>query len=769
MLVAQVSTQLEARAALCGGAELIAIGIDAQSIDAQASMVDDLRVVGAHVWIDLGRPAEVFGRDAVIRAISTLTEMGVDGLVAHDAGTMHVIEQAHSALPVAAGLGLAVWSQAGRELLAQMGFTAGVVSPQLNIGQIARLAQNPGLALAAYVHGRLDITAPSVGRVGAWEPQWQNERWRLVDSTSQEGSASADGYLLNLKYLSALKALRQLWKSGVRTFIVRADGMGPRWTHAVCRVYRQEIDRVIGGGKAGPSLPQQFHELSTTFNTGLGTGFYMGNPGMGGVTRNWPGDVGTPVGKVVAFDPRKSCAEIALTVGVCAGDVLEIRGANQACTRVTIGRGQPAATPGQTRIRVNLGGKVRLGDSVFRVAAPDVRWDSAWPEQVRVELEIEAALEKGGPLKVAYKGGGCEVRVSGSSLPVKSDTIPVDCEWLSAQLGRMGNEPFVVSQVHCSVDPGLQIPAGDVNAVRRAAITGLKQAIVASRRRSCSGEFRCGVETPAVSQSGKAAVKGTSTPRIIAIVTGQACGLCALEAGIQGVCLDCDASLAAMDRVFDAARCAGAVSAFCSMAAVNDDLMTQAVNQMRRASDAGAELLVVQDIALIPYALELQSAAVVVGPDCGVASDEAAHALTRMGAAGIVGCSPGGASAMAVGEQGGVLVGGRPLVGLSEHCVVGSELGRRTQSRQCSAPCRNSTFILKAAAGGPELVLQVDAACRMRMFGREFLLGRKAVGELIGRGYRWLWLDLRACSESDVTRLCGEFSATVRTAACSEV
>lgn len=809
VLVAQVSTREEALAALGAGADgvvLMGAGVTAAAAataaagdDGQASairLVDDLHLLGARVWVQAGAPGSADGappvafagqgyQAAYVQAIADFARAGVDGVIVDDwnalALTWPVARDA--GMPVIAGGALAAPSSARRLFYERLGMAGTFISPQLSLGQVTRAAKGSGLELWSYIHGQLELLGEAASAAGRWDHRMQRGRWAL----NGRGEPS---HLLNLRTLAAVKPLRQLALAGVVKFVIKAAGMGPVWTSGVCRVYRRELDRLAGVADQ-PGIAEQFEELSTTFNTGLGPGFYMGHQASEYVSRSHGGDEGMAVGTVESV--RRSDGRVLMRFSrPCSGlGRLEARPTSGTVARAA--RLNPvdapptgAWQPGQ-RAWANAGDRVQPGFAVYMVSshqgsgAGAARSGSGWTGPRLIDVEARADARLGEPLTVTYRGAGEEATRQGAQPRPCGEGRCLSPQWLADELARNGGRPINVHVAECNVEEGVVVAPSEVNAVRREALSDLISTILAPYRREVGQGSHFAL--PQSHRPADARSHAVASTRIMALVTCDVDPQSLAAAGAHGVCVDCDTPYRVMAEYFATARAAGLRCAYDTVTEVLDDDMDYAVSQMAKAQEAGAELLIVEDLALLSHALDLAPEATLAGPGCEICGPEAVEWVLQLGARGYVvpfaGSEPPPAWPARLAEGAGddgvacaIVAGGRPHLGVTRYCVLGAELGlaRRRGSTggfrrgDCTAPCREGgkpAFL--AGEGGDKLYMTFDRSCRAHVYGPDVLPAAGTAPNAIecysAMGYDWVWLDLRAYDGDEAVGACARFAA----------
>lgn len=783
MLVAQVSTREEAMAALGAGADGVvlmgAVGTAAApgGLADAVRVLDDLFLMGARAWVQAsvpGLPGLEF-RDAYAAAVAGLASAGADGLVVDDWGALALAWPVARAanMPVIAGGALAAPSSARRQLYERLGLAGAFLSPQLSVGQVVRAAQQSSLELWAYVHGRLDFVGESAAAAGTWCDELQRGKWAL-------NGRGEPLHLLNLRTLAAVKPLRQLAAAGVVRFVVKAAGMGPVWTGDVCRVYRCELHR-LAGAAGQPGVAEQFAALSATFNTGLSPGFYMGDQASDYTNRDHGGDEGIAVGAVESVRRSDGRVMVRFSRAVSGGGRLEARppsSAGPGAVRLNpVDKPASGAWVAGDRAWVNTGGKVQPGYAVYMLSSQSGATSAAGemaaargPRPLDVEALAVARLEA--PFSVTYRTAGAEATRQGPEPQPCAGGRCLSPEWLSAELVRAGGRPINVQVVKCDVDEGVMVPPPDVNALRKQAMYDLVDAILAPRRR----RFAQGPtfdDLPGQELPGEQACPAAAT-RIMALVMPDVDPQLLARAGAHGVCLDCDTGYRVMVDYFARARDAGLTCWYDTTVEVLDDDMDYARSQMARAREAGAELLIVEDLALLSDALDLAPQGAAAGPGCQVRDAWAAQWVVGLGACGYIvpfsaaGVPPAPVALPAVdGIIRGIVAGGRAELGVSRYCVLGAELGsvgKRGRAGgfargECTAPCREGEKpVYLVGDGGNRLYLTFDRSCRAHVYAPE----RAAVGGIErcrAMGYDWVWLDLRTYNGGGAANACARFAA----------
>ncbi|MBR4726262.1 MAG: U32 family peptidase [Clostridia bacterium] len=91
-------------------------------------------------------------------------------------------------------------------------------------------------------------------------------------------------------------------------------------------------------------------------------------------------------------------------------------------------------------------------------------------------VSLDCQIRAGQPAALTAKAGGVAVTVTGD-VPAPAQTRSLTADALRAQLSKCGGTPFYADAIQVTIDPGLFLSAGALNALRRAALEQLEAAL----------------------------------------------------------------------------------------------------------------------------------------------------------------------------------------------------------------------------------------------------------------------------------------------------
>ncbi|MEI8310722.1 MAG: DUF3656 domain-containing protein, partial [Verrucomicrobiota bacterium] len=284
-------------------------------------------------------------------------------------------------------------------------------------------------------------------------------------------------YLLSPQDLAAVREIPDLIARGVVSFKIEGRLKSPEYVAAVTAVYRKAIDAALAGRESAPTADDQYR-LEMTFSRGLFSGW------MHGV--NHQELVGARFGK-------KRGAFVG-TVSRTARDHVEL---DAPAVHLKPGDGVVFDTGGDTdheqggRIFEVRGGAIFFehGKLDFSAIPAGTRvWktdDPALNRELRKSFagKIGARHGKMPPLDFVVGGrAGCPLALECRGITLQSGALlepartrPLTNESLRAQLGKLGETPFVLGEVRNELEGDVILPIAELNRLRREMILRLSQ------------------------------------------------------------------------------------------------------------------------------------------------------------------------------------------------------------------------------------------------------------------------------------------------------
>jgi putative protease len=441
----------------------------------------------------------VFDRemDAAGRAIGAIAEAGADAIIVQDLGVLKLARRIAPELPLHGSTQMSVTSADGVRLAQELGATRVTLARELSLVEVRKIEEElvngsacPTCELEIFVHGALCVAySGQCLSSEAWGGRSANrgqcaQACRLPYEMVVDGAVAPLGdarYLLSPGDLNALRQIPEIVAMGIAAIKIEGRYKDAEYVALTTRAYRQAVDGVR-------ITPVEELQVEQVYSRGSGPFFLTGTDHQAVVRGRAPRHRGVCVGRVasVTFDavmvepgPTNSLVPLKPGDGVVF-DAADWRSPqeDEEGGRVY----QAAARDGAIELRFGNGvvntRRIRVGDLVWRTHDPNVDkaarayLDPAAPVRkqamrVRVTAREGAALETEwivGDLRVA-------VRSDGPLGTARERALTVD--YLTAQLGRLGNTAYELAAVELDVEGAPFAPSSMLNDLRRRAVEEL--------------------------------------------------------------------------------------------------------------------------------------------------------------------------------------------------------------------------------------------------------------------------------------------------------
>lgn len=494
-----------AKAAVENGADAIYFGLDRFNARMRAQnfteadlpqLMEFLHRRGVKGYVTLNTlifPQELKEAQQYLRSIISA---GVDAVIVQDVGICRLIRHLSPDFPIHASTQMTVTSAAGVEFAQSLGCQLVVLARECSIAEIEKIqqrlsAQEITIPLEVFVHGALCVaysgqclTSEALGGRSANRGECAQAcrmPYELVveDEVVDLGNRK---YLLSPQDLAGLEVLPELVKAGVRCLKIEGRLKSPEYVANVTRVYRQALDRVMAQFSE-IARPQDRYNLEMAFSRGIHTGWFQGINNQELVHAQFGKKRGVYLGEVTRI--RHEEISVRLQAPVKPGD------------GVVFDCGHPEAKEEGGRVysvemrgdeaRLQFGRRdlnlrrLHVGDKVWKTSDPELDKQlrqsfAGETPQFQRPIDVEVYGELGDKLSaIARDEQGHVVQVESSLALVEAQTQPLTAERLQSQLGRLGNTPFCLGKLTCSLPDGVMLPVSELNRLRREIVVQLEE------------------------------------------------------------------------------------------------------------------------------------------------------------------------------------------------------------------------------------------------------------------------------------------------------
>ncbi|NJD51730.1 MAG: U32 family peptidase [Candidatus Methanoperedens sp.] len=451
-----------------------------------------------------------------------LCNAGADAVIVQDIGILRLLREQLPALPVHASTQMTIHNIEGAKFLQEMGVKRIVLAREMSLDEISRIKSQSSIEIETFIHGALCfsysgqclLSSMIGGRSG-------NRGYCAQPCRKKYRIGEVEGYLLSPRDLNMSEHIGALMDAGIDSFKIEGRMKRPEYVAGVVRVYRKLIDRY-------PAAPADFrvtkdekHTLLQLFNREFTTGYFFGNPAGKLMSRKYPHNRGTMLGKTVDYDARTKLVSIDIRAPLRIGDGIGIGNWETGITVRNIYIGNKIATEAATgsTVKIPLDIEVTENEVVYKT------FDS----------KLMASLERNArkiPIKMSFKAkigelpglliddGENKVSMNGNIVnPAK--TTPVSKSSIAEQLIKLGNTIFEAKEVDFELDKNIFIPISELNSIRRSAIEELTKIRARKWKKEC-GELKISFEQRKFEIKPRLAVNMSSVDCLEAAVDGGA-------------------------------------------------------------------------------------------------------------------------------------------------------------------------------------------------------------------------------------------------------
>ncbi len=453
-----------------------------------------------------------------------LCNCGADAVIVQDIGILKLLREQLPDLPAHASTQMTIHNVEGVKFLQEMGVKRVVLAREMSLDGIKRIKSETCMEIETFIHGALCfsysgqclLSSMIGGRSG-------NRGYCAQPCRKRYWAGDVEGYLLSPKDLNMSEHIPVLAEAGIDSFKIEGRMKRPEYVAGVVRVYRRLIDRFAGEPSRFRVTDDEKHTLRQLFNREFTSGYFFGNPGSELMSRKYPHNRGTELGKVVDYEPQKKLATIYLKAQLRTGDGIGI-GARE--TGVTVGsmftdnKSVRAAYPGSS-VRVPMEYEVKSGDEVFKtydsqlMASLEVKNT----RKILVRMSFRAHIDE--PVELWISDGENEINIQGRSVCI-AERSPISKNAISDQLKKLGNTIFEAQDIIFEIDENIFIPVSEINSLRREGIDRLMQVRTQRWKRQCSRPVIQSLKKPVKSGSPILSVNTDSIESFEAAVDGGA-------------------------------------------------------------------------------------------------------------------------------------------------------------------------------------------------------------------------------------------------------
>ncbi len=452
------------------------------------SAIDYSHIRGVKAYVTMNTLVKDSELETAGKYLQFLCDAGADAVIVQDIGILRLLREQLQILPVHASTQMTIHNPEGVKFLQEMGVKRVVLAREMSLDEIRNIKSQTSMEIETFIHGALCfsysgqclLSSMIGGRSGnrGYCAQPCRKKYRIGET---------EGYLLSPKDLNMSGHIGALLDAGIDSFKIEGRMKRPEYVAGVVRVYRRLIDRYLAQPGDFRVTKSEIHTLLQLFNREFTTGYFLGNPGSQLMSRKYPHNRGTVLGKTVDYDTGTKLVTIDLESPLRIGDGIGIGNRETGITvrNIYIGNKMAKEAASGSLIRIPLDIEVCEDEVVFKTFDSKLMasLETGHIDKIPIKMSIKARI--GEPLELLIDDGKNKITIS-RDIVISAKTKPLSKSSIAQHLIKLGSTIFEAKEVDFELDKNIFIPVSELNAIRRQGIDELEKIRTLKWKRQCS-------------------------------------------------------------------------------------------------------------------------------------------------------------------------------------------------------------------------------------------------------------------------------------------
>ncbi len=468
--------------------------------------IDYAHLHGVKVYLTVNTLFKDTELEELFAYLSPYYERGLDAVIVQDYGVMREIGRLFPGLPIHISTQMTITNSLAEELLPDT-VTRIVPARELSLSEIEHFRKQSRRELEIFVHGALCYSYSGQCLMSSMIGGRSGNRGRCAQPCRKEYSYSTDvehrknSYWLSPKDQCLLPRLGELLETGIHSLKIEGRMKRSEYAAGVTAIYRRWVDRYQQLGKAGyeryvaaheDELKDDMRRLAELYNRGgFCSGYAFDEKGPAMMATSRPNHTGVQVGAAkLTWDRNRLSAQVTFTESLGAGDVLELRGADETIYKeFTVAKDGDATQ--YRRITATRAKEWRGTPQTAKVYRMHNDSLLASIREQYIENRKPIALcgvfsaEVGGnmSLQVYSEDGAYTAYVTGE-LVQQAGNAPATDATVRKQLMKTGDSGYAWKELTIELGDGCFLPVSQLNELRRRALAAYQEEVLRDYRRS---------------------------------------------------------------------------------------------------------------------------------------------------------------------------------------------------------------------------------------------------------------------------------------------
>ena len=414
--------------------------------------------------------------DEALDYIKSLHKIGVDALIMQDIGLINLVHQTLPNMEIHASTQMHNHSEESIKFLKDLGVKRIVFARELSLDYINNIKTD--IEKEVFIHGSLCISYSGQCLFSSFILNRSGNRGECAgmcrlpyELYENDKLVLTDGnYLLSPKDLCSIASFDKLMQSNVKSFKIEGRMKSPAYVGVVTKIYRQLMDQYENNEKL-QVLPEDLDLLKAIYNREYTTGYLFNDYNIMNIKA--PNHQGIPLG--VVTNVTKKRIEIKLNRDLKQFEGIRFKKINKGVTvNFMYNKNGELINEGHKGDTIYLDNFINLNflDEVV-LTSPLVKVANEITKKIPITIKFTGKIDQN--IEIEVKDGENVVKLEIPQKCEKAKNTPLENNRIKESLLKVGNTPFMVSQININTDENIFIPVSVINNLRRDALNKLKE------------------------------------------------------------------------------------------------------------------------------------------------------------------------------------------------------------------------------------------------------------------------------------------------------
>jgi len=508
-LLAPAGNMLSFEAALNAGADAIYLGIDKYSarrgaenfaVGELSNIIRRAHLRGVKVYVAFNTLIADEELQAAVESLALISDAGADAVIVQDWGIFELIKKFIPGLPVHASTQMNTHNPEMVKFLEDKGAKRITLARELSINEVSKICDSTDIEIETFIHGALcfsysgqclfsSMVGNRSGNRGLCPQACRLSYDLVVAGKGEEVWPTPGKHLLSTRDLSGIRLIPELANAGVRALKIEGRMKSPEYVATVVRIYRSAIDRYMNNPEGFTVSDEEVDELREIFSRGFSESYLKGIRDNRMMSFERPSNRGIFLGRTTYMDVYTGRLGLQIKHELCIGDEVEVwvtRGGRVKAKveELYVDDVPVECAPAGSKAVIVIKGKrhtINTGDRVFRVHNEKLvraARDTITGERTeRIPIDFSVNIEIGKPVeakaKVSNSANGWQAEVKSEFAAEKGERRTLSRDDVIAQFSRLGNTIYEPGSWDINIEPGVMVPLGKLNDLRRNLVEAL--------------------------------------------------------------------------------------------------------------------------------------------------------------------------------------------------------------------------------------------------------------------------------------------------------